>query len=135
MGSIFGFDAISARSNPYTPSVVSTPAFPNSPNNNPTSSTATRLENLFLTQMSCPSSVTDSKITHKSSSSENSINESIDTLNCKMSSTLPFTTISQLEFDVSHFFTFGSLLSLLLELRKNGNHPSKFKLMMKILGS
>ena len=71
--------------------------------------------------MSCPATSLNSS--KKSSSSDNSLSESFDALNS--SPAFPFNASTQLDFNVSHFFTFGSLLGLLLVLRKNSKNPSK----------
>ena len=79
--------------------------------------------------MSCPA--TSSNSSKKSSSSENSMSESIDHLNS--SAAFPFNSSTQLDFNVSHFFTFGSLLGLLLVLRKNAKNQSTVDLFIHLL--
>jgi len=121
MGSIFGFDAIATKTNPYTPSTPFTPPLFSNDNYGTAPLNASNTENLYLTQMSCPA--TSLNLSKKSSSSDNSLSESFDAWNS--SSAFPFNASTQLDFNVSHFFTFGSLLGLLLVLRKNSKNQSK----------
>jgi hypothetical protein len=126
MGSMLAFDAISTipQNNiasptfthlPYSPSIATTTL----------TLPVVNLQSVYSTQTSCPEYVLNA------SNVNNSQNNTTPTFDLYSQSSLQTNSINSfvtehLEFNVSHFFSFGSLLGLLLAFRKYSNTPSTF---------
>ena len=124
MGSILAFDAMCTVSRPDT--LVSSPNLhvnPETPLTSPPFSLSIPISpssphNSYQSQRSCPEYIFNSISSNQLNSLEDNSEE-----NRKKPEYLSLVS-EQLEFNIAHFFSFGSLLGLLLASRKNTNIKS-----------